>query len=268
MGPPNEPSISIREWIKWMPDAESEPTSTLVLTSSRKQFVDVRILKPTQHGEPELPREGGPMARLEWGFAGHSHSTISDPSSTPPTVHSTWTHTIDSQHKDCSNVSDSGDMFACADGIHVLERGEMVNPATGKMTAYEEFWADYPAGYVRESGEEEQGKRWSVVVALEEADAGVKGLVVRVGEWCQGIIRVGDEICVERWRWSSTSASDPASGERGGGEEEIDNGWRRVARLGRLFLPCALTFMPAGLKEGSKVTYGDYKWEAQEVFSW
>lgn len=38
--------ISIREGIRWVPDPFTEPTSTLVLTSPGKHFVDVRILKP------------------------------------------------------------------------------------------------------------------------------------------------------------------------------------------------------------------------------
>ncbi|KAI6908405.1 hypothetical protein KC334_g4615, partial [Hortaea werneckii] len=39
------PNISIRESIRWIPDPFSEPTSTLVLTSAGKRFVDIRVLK-------------------------------------------------------------------------------------------------------------------------------------------------------------------------------------------------------------------------------
>ena len=41
-------SISIRESIRWLPGEASEPTSTLVLTSPGKRFVDLRILHPTK----------------------------------------------------------------------------------------------------------------------------------------------------------------------------------------------------------------------------
>lgn len=70
-------SISWREYIRWVsspgprihslpfiltylkfPDAASEPTSTLVLTSPSRLYVDIRIFKPTKRGEPELPNEG------------------------------------------------------------------------------------------------------------------------------------------------------------------------------------------------------------------
>lgn len=39
-------SISIREHIRWLPDPASEPTSTVVLTSPGRRFVDLRVLRP------------------------------------------------------------------------------------------------------------------------------------------------------------------------------------------------------------------------------
>jgi hypothetical protein len=38
-------SISIREYIRWLPDQPSEPTTTVVLTSPEKRFVDIRVFK-------------------------------------------------------------------------------------------------------------------------------------------------------------------------------------------------------------------------------
>ena len=46
-----------------LPATPMEPTHTLVLTSTRKAFVDIRIFKPTHPDEPELPNEGGPRER-------------------------------------------------------------------------------------------------------------------------------------------------------------------------------------------------------------
>lgn len=37
-------SVSFREFIRWVPDEASEPTSTLVVTSPERRFVDLRIL--------------------------------------------------------------------------------------------------------------------------------------------------------------------------------------------------------------------------------
>lgn len=40
-------TISIRKFIRWLPDEPSEPTTTFVITSPRlKRFVDLRILLP------------------------------------------------------------------------------------------------------------------------------------------------------------------------------------------------------------------------------
>lgn len=39
------PSISKREYIRWLPDKPGEPTSTIVVTSAQNRFVDIRILK-------------------------------------------------------------------------------------------------------------------------------------------------------------------------------------------------------------------------------
>jgi hypothetical protein len=43
--------ISIREYIRWLPDERDEPTSTIVLTTPERRFVDIRILKPTAPDE-------------------------------------------------------------------------------------------------------------------------------------------------------------------------------------------------------------------------
>lgn len=36
--------ISFRKFIRWLPEEASEPTSTLVLTSPERRFVDIRVL--------------------------------------------------------------------------------------------------------------------------------------------------------------------------------------------------------------------------------
>jgi hypothetical protein len=51
-------SISIREHIRWFPDAASEPTSTIVLTSPERRFVDIRILQDFGDVEERPSQEG------------------------------------------------------------------------------------------------------------------------------------------------------------------------------------------------------------------
>lgn len=214
------------------------------------------------------------MHRLEWGFAGQSSSRLlpappTAPPGTPPTLHSQWQHWVDS--KTDAPVTDAGVMYPQADGAHTLEKGRMENPATGAMGEYEELWVDGQVQVVPDSvtgssegaegveggAPEGDGRRWSIVLELSDEAHGAKGMVVRVGQWCQGIIKVRGEVAVERWQWS---AEHTPTGDKGG--------WKRVARLGRLFLPCARAFDAGGVMEGSKVKYGDYEWTVSEVFSW
>lgn len=49
--------ISIREYIRWLPDESDEPTSTIVLTTPERRFVDIRILKPTSSSPNESSGE-------------------------------------------------------------------------------------------------------------------------------------------------------------------------------------------------------------------
>ncbi|KAI4808943.1 hypothetical protein E4T44_11028 [Aureobasidium sp. EXF-8845] len=251
----NEPGISERRGIRWLPNENNieEPTSTLVLTSSQGQFVDIRIFcKP---GET-LPNEGN---LLDWGIAGKSTSTVINgpslehPSNPPPPAdgssrsvcHSTFSHWIDSRTD--TPGPDQGDMYPQPNNT-TLELGAMFNPLTDSEQAYEEVWVDYSASAV-------EGSRWSIVVDLEDFEHKAKGRVVRVGEHCQAILKVDDQVTVERWKFEVP-------------DKESKGDWKRVARLGDLFLPVSLAFKPESLIEGNTLTYGDYKWMVKEVYSW
>ncbi|KAJ7484096.1 hypothetical protein B0H11DRAFT_2173159 [Mycena galericulata] len=112
-------SISFRESIRWLPGGASEPTQTIVLTAKSGVFLDVRFDK--ESGE------------LDWAFAGYRSSE--EPNSTR------FTHHIDSRTLDPLGVVDVGTNTPLPDGT-TLEAGEMVNPATGVLTRYEEVWRD------------------------------------------------------------------------------------------------------------------------------
>lgn len=195
------------------------------------------------------------MTRLEWGFAGTSTSYLvppAEPNGTPTHTHSTWSHWVDSNSDEPG--TDEGDMYPQSDGT-VLEIGNMVNPATGIATDYEEIWADLPATAIGDADADAKA-RWSIVLDLDDEAHGIRGRIVRIGQWCQGVVKAQGEVCCERWQWVEDEGA------------ENKGSWKRVARLGRLFLPCSVAFRPEEIEEGSKVSYGDYKWEVKEVFSW
>lgn len=107
-------------------------------------------------------------------------------------------------------------------GSLVLEKGVMENPATGKPTSYEELWNDV-------------SPTDASVLVLQIADdkAGVRGRVVRLGGWCQGFVRVGEKIGLERW-------------------ELVDGGWKSRVKMGDVDLPCE-----KALNERYEHTVGD-----------
>ncbi|KAK1706339.1 hypothetical protein BDP67DRAFT_476512 [Colletotrichum lupini] len=215
-------SISFREHIRWIPDEASEPTSTIVLTSPQRRFVDLRILKQTPTVDGVQDTHG--IERLEWGIAGTSSSSTRTDDQGAEVRHSRWEHWIDSRTTEPENAADEGDMYEQPDGL-TLEKGRMVNPATGAETDYEELWRDVEP----------------------VTTSGARGMVVWLGRFCQGISRVGEEVAAERWEWKE-------------GE-----GWRRTVRIGDRALPCEVLLMTgAALSVGTHVVHEEVVWDVLE----
>ncbi|KLU89160.1 hypothetical protein MAPG_08134 [Magnaporthiopsis poae ATCC 64411] len=221
-------SISIRRYIRWPPGPPQEPTSTIVLTSPARRFVDLRILDPTP-AEAAAATVLLPTTRLDWAIAGTSES---------------WTRTTE--------AGDNSDMFPQPGGTETLEKGRMVNPATGREADYEELWADeeptaiplLPGGG---NGGGTGGSR-CVVLRLDDPGRGARGLVVLLGRYCQGLIRVGEGLGVERWQWR---------------EEE---GWGAAARIGTVPVPCEQIIgrLSELLEVGKELREGVNVWEVVE----
>ncbi|KAI1168580.1 hypothetical protein F5B18DRAFT_646367 [Nemania serpens] len=170
-------SISIRDSIRWSPDAASEPTSTVVLTSSGHRFVDIRILK-------DAGADGSSAAAgsLDWAFAGTSSSEIRDGGRR----HSTWRHVVDSRTRAPETVVDEGDIFPQEDG-RTLETGRMANPATGKLTDYEEVWTDLkvegvPEVHQNSAAFTQQPRGVCVVLEMGDEECEGRGMVVCPGD--------------------------------------------------------------------------------------
>lgn len=177
----------------------------MVLTSPQRLFVDVRLLVPLD----DVARDEG---RLDWAFAGTSEH---DGAAEPP--HSVFRHWVDSRHLDAEAVRDEGDMVPSDAKGEVVETGDMVNPATGQLERYEECWLDGLA-----AGGQTQG--W---VLKHEAEDGGRGLLIRVGERVQGVVRIGGQIGVVQWEIAADGETR-AIAEIGRAEAFPASGWERA----------------------------------------
>lgn len=213
-----------------------------MLGSNTCYFVDIRIFVEIQEdgSQESLPTDGGPMSRLDWAFAGVSTTTKAAAANGP--AHTVWSHWIDSQSSDPE--PDEGDMYEYDDG-DTLECGQNVDVKTGEVKKYEELWGDIrlqPVGPDQE--------HICVVLKAEDTASRTRAMVVRVGDWCQGMSKVGEDVTVERWHWSH------------GGR------WERIARLGAHSLACTVTFDATCLKQGGTFQDCDLEWEVVELHKW
>ncbi|RBR20257.1 hypothetical protein FVER53590_11234 [Fusarium verticillioides] len=205
------------------------------ITSPRlKRFVDLRILLPDNNPSWTGQDEPLPLSRLDWAIVGTTVSTkIPDPEGNL-TSHSMFHQWISSRTLD----SDAGFMYPQPNDL-TLEKGSMVNPDTGIDTAYEELWHDATPTAVPG----EPAVR-ALVLQTEDDKNGVRGSVVRLGCYAQGLIRVGEHISLERWEWK--------------------DGWKRTIRMGDAELPIEKILGEEALKEGDTVDVDGRGWKVIE----
>ncbi|ERF76704.1 hypothetical protein EPUS_02243 [Endocarpon pusillum Z07020] len=285
-----KPSVSVRKGIAWGTNPPSEPTSTLVLTSAKSYYVDIRfsLTGPTATSPPHY-----------WAFAGTSKSTFpprnpispphhptppptreTHPISFPCSTHTTWTRFLDSRGD--ITTPDDGTTYLLHNG-DCLETGQMINPDTRILQSYQELWTSPPANDVEQRDRASDGEqrltrdespptqhqstgsevKVKAIVALlhrrpqpphlaTESGSGsasgseVKGMIVRIGNYCQGIIEVppstssdvesgvchpstaqAGSVRVERWRFNSKT--DSILSGIGTGEVLEEEGKRRRA---------------------------------------
>ncbi|KZV75035.1 hypothetical protein PENSPDRAFT_647560 [Peniophora sp. CONT] len=167
-------SISTRAGIAWNGGSLEEPTDTLVLTGN-SYFVDVRVLKTEK--------------KLDWAFAG---TKTSKPGPNPGETTSTWHHSIDSLHD--APVEDSGILWSDpTDPSRTLERGEMLNPASGQVEPYKEVWKDIdpPPGTRVAFVEKDDGSAMVGIIGARRLGVSLRGSAWRL-EAGRVIFCVGD----------------------------------------------------------------------------
>ncbi|XP_014557089.1 hypothetical protein COCVIDRAFT_43877, partial [Bipolaris victoriae FI3] len=257
-----------------LPSHQFEPTNTLVLTSPLRTFVDIRVYKAFTTSTAPTPNsiDQGSQQRLEWAFAGTSTSVPIQPSSASDSgtqkpqedeewenvTHSTWKHWLDSRYSvgDANIPVDEGDMYPLSEEL-TLEVGHAYHPALEAVKTHEEMWRDEEIKSTCLSAAGKEGKKLCVVLRCRDDAAGVRGVIVRVGQYVQGILMQGDKTTVERWEWAVENE----------GVDEMAK-WQRTVRIGAAFLPCAVCFRDAVLAVGGKVRYGEFEWVVEEVWGW
>lgn len=269
-------SISRRDYIRRGTAPFSEPTSTIVLTSKSGWYIDVRILLPEPRPDAgqreklksvfkdgdiddaeyfEEAKKGSlTTARLDWAFSGPGHST---PAKGEEPGFSKWEHWVDSKTGlDEPPEVDEGFMYPQNDG-RTLEKGGSVNPDTGEVNTYEEMWRDVPI----EKPTTWPDTNWSCVVAIcDEPAKQVKGCIMRLGPYCQGVKRVGGNFCAERWKYGYSDAW-------------VGGKWCLLARVGEGEVGCELLLssnddekeLGRTVKIGGVLTIGGDEWKVSEI---
>lgn len=197
-----------------------------------------------------------PDSRLEWGFAGTAKSSPAvynkDTAELEKAAHTEWTHWVD--NKTTEEVRDEGYMYPKDDGSdEVIELGEMVNPGRGQVEKYEECWVDLDSVMIPG---EQRFSSWVLRTAEKSGGEGeiVKGMMIKVGQYVQGVVRKGEEFGVGRWNWNV---------ENGVG------GWHNTARIGELDFPIGEDKFGMDMLLGFKIKGPDgIIWDLVEVFHW
>jgi hypothetical protein len=230
-----------------LPPTLFEPTSTLVLTSPCNTFVDLRFLKPT------TPSPNTQLT-LDWGFAGQSSSTPIEKPGWPGASHSTWTHWVDSRCAVGEAVGvDEGDMYPISTTL-TLEHGHAYHPHLQAVSSHEEMWRDEPILSTTTSSSSLSSNTDTKICTVFRLHASntqaACGVVIRLGQYVQGIMQVGKEVTAERWEFSP------------------DAEWVRSKRVGKMMVPCGVAMREEILCVGGEVKCGEWRWVVEEVCAW
>lgn len=195
----------------------------------------------------QLPGESRPL--LERASAGTFHSsTNTDQRGLARHEHSVWKHWIDSR-TDKPSIH-KGVVSSLSDCI-VHENGNYIHPVTGVECEQAEIWSDDRIQYVGE-----ENTKVSMVLKVDNEERNARGLVVRVGQYCQGILKEGAQLTVERWNWIYHPRS-------------IFGGWWDCeVRIGDGSLPCDQVTNIGGFRNGETIQSGALEWRVIEHYCW
>ncbi|KAF2748015.1 hypothetical protein M011DRAFT_467054 [Sporormia fimetaria CBS 119925] len=218
---------------------------------------------------------------------------------TPTLRHATWHHWIDSRYPvGYPDIPvDTGIMYPMTTSPALtLEVGAAKNPFTGKMQCHEEMWEDKEIKTVWPNPSRVCVVLWTQYIpppmsalGMEEpSDDGVeavRGVIVRVGQYVQGIMKRGNLLTVERWEFveehekGKEPHNDVADGQEKEEREEAESGrdgrsnavrgkWTRAFKIGPDFLPCVAAQEDSELRVGGLVKAVGLEWQVGEYTEW
>ena len=201
-----------------------------MLTSKDAYFVDLRISLESYQQEKDKSIISKDC--LQWAFAGKSRTARAKKNDKGDTVfwHGIWDHWIDSRTDDPEG--DEGDMTVQEDGT-VLEEGANTNTITGTTERYEELWEDLRVDQIGQ-----KGNKSSIVLRADDPVKNIRGLLVKVGGWCQGIVKDDGNLTVERWRRQLKADSEgDCSAMELDESTRTPNDWVRLFKIGSGIIP-------------------------------
>lgn len=194
--------LSTRVSLQWLPNEPMETSHTLVFTTPRDHFVDVRIKKDKYPfvQQEEIPVDFNDI--FEWVIVGEEEPIEN-------TNKIQFNHTVNLQDimkslatgkplLECKSDPDIGEFSAIEGSKDRKEVGRMVNPETGKCTEYVEIWRSLNPEETTFETEVREGENrdgddvgagpevYSATYDLN--DGSLYGRVIVLGKWVQGVI--------------------------------------------------------------------------------
>ncbi|GAA5885549.1 hypothetical protein JCM6882_007463 [Rhodosporidiobolus microsporus] len=240
-----DPLASTRVSLRWPPLPANEDCHVLVLSGRSGFFLDVRVKR--DDGSTQVAAGGVAEPVVGWATAGWKELLPSEVGEEHPRAR--FTAVIDSRSPAFSSSSskpppaedsppDEGSFETLPNG-DVLERGEMLNSATGQVQPYEEVWRRLPL--VNRS---EEGERVRVLI-LEAADQAGKAFIGQVGDRELGM-------------------SDGAAGFGIVWREKRAGGWEVIRRNKAGEALPSLEGVSQSLRQGDTVDLGGRTWRVVE----
>ncbi|EPE04125.1 sodium nucleoside cotransporter [Ophiostoma piceae UAMH 11346] len=194
------PLVELRQGFSLGYEAPTEESSTIALTAPSGKFVDIRFSTlPVTGKDTQVTKQLGNIH----GTASAGIATIFFPekegSGWPAYnchAHVQWQHILDSSRE---FGTDGADMILLADGA-TMEVGFI--EIRGTMKYFKEYWVTPP------------NKATDIPCLVAELTAShtaktegaaIRGMAVRIGDFCQGILQTDTEFWFERWEYSQGS---------------------------------------------------------------